>query len=67
MEGIRRFRTFLHSIGMPVNFAELGAREEDIPLLVEKHGVGTGKTGGFVPLSAEDISEIYRIAAGASV
>lgn len=67
LEGIRRFRTFLHSIGMPVNFAELGAREEDIPLLVEKHGVGTGKTGGFVALSAEDIAEIYRIAANASI
>lgn len=62
MEGIRRFRQFLHSIGMPVNFAELGAREKDIPLLVEKHGVGSGRTGGFVALSAEDIAEIYRIA-----
>lgn len=62
IEGIRRFRQFLHSIRMPVNFAELGAREEDIPLLVEKHGVGSGRTGGFVALSAEDIAEIYRIA-----
>ncbi|MBQ8927428.1 MAG: iron-containing alcohol dehydrogenase [Oscillospiraceae bacterium] len=67
LEGIRRFRAFLHSIGMPVNFAELGAREEDIPRLVEKHGVGTGRTGGFVALSAQDITEIYHIAANASV
>ena len=63
LEGIRRFRQFLHSIGMPINFAELGAKEEDIPKLVEKFGIGDGKTGGFVSLSAADITEIYRIAA----
>ena len=67
IEGIRRFREFLHSIGMPINFSELGAREEDIPYLVEKHGVGTGRTGGFVALSAEDIAEIYHIAANAGI
>lgn len=67
LEGIRRFRSFLHSIGMPINFEELGAKEEDIPVLVEKIGVGDGKRDGFVQLSAEDVAEIYRIAAHASV
>ena len=67
LEGIRRFRSFLHSIGMPINFAELGAKEEDIPALVEKFGIGSGRTGGFVALSAEDITEIYKIAAKASL
>lgn len=66
-EGIRRFRRFLHSIGMPINFAELGAKEEDIPKLVEKFGIGDGKTGGFVSLMAADITEIYRIAAHAAL
>lgn len=66
-DGIRRFRSFLHSIGMPINFAELGAREEDIPALVDKLGIGSGRTGGFVKLSAEDIAEIYRIAAHAEL
>ena len=66
-EGIRRFRRFLHSIGMPINFAELGAKEEDIPKLVEKFGIGDGKTGGFVSLTAADIAEIYRIAAHAAL
>lgn len=61
-EGIMRFRSFLKSIGMPLTFAELGAREEDIPLLVEKFGIGDGKTGGFVKLSGGDIEQIYRIA-----
>ncbi len=61
-EGIMRFRSFLKSIGMPLTFAELGAREEDIPLLVEKFGIRDGKTGGFVKLSSSDIEQIYRIA-----
>lgn len=67
LEGIRRFRSFLHSIGMPINFAELGAKEEDIPALVDKFGVGDGRTGGFVALSAADVTEIYKIAANASL
>ena len=66
-EGIARFRKFLRSIGMPINFAELGAKEEDIPALVEKFGIGDGRTGGFVKLSAEDIAKIYRIAAKAQI
>ena len=67
LEGIHRFRSFLHSIGMPINFRELGAKEEDIPLLVEKFGLGDGKTGGFVKLASDDIAEIYRIAVKAQV
>lgn len=66
-KGIKAFRRFLHDIGMPINFAELGAREEDIPKLVEKLGVGDGRTWGFVPLSAEDVTKIYTIAAHARV
>ena len=67
VEGIRRFRAFLHGIGMPINFDELGAREEDIPALVEKFGIGDGRTGGFMKLSADDITAIYKIAAHASL
>lgn len=66
-EGIKRFREFLRSIGMPINFAELGAKEEDIPTLVEKLGVGDGRRAGFVELSAADCTEIYKIAAKASL
>ncbi len=66
-EGIRCFRRFLHEIGMPINFTELCAREEDIPVLVEKFGLGDGRTGGFVALSSEDVAKIYRIAAHAAL
>lgn len=67
LAGIAAFRKFLHEIGMPINFEEIGAKEEDIPTLVDKFGVGDGKTGGFVALSAEDVAEIYRIAARAKI
>ncbi len=67
LEGIRRFRSFLHSIGMPINFEELGAKEEDIPKLVEKLGIGEGTRAGFMELNAEDVAGIYRIAAHASL
>lgn len=67
LKGIKAFRTFLHNIGMPINFEELGAKEEDIPVLVEKFGLGDGRTGGFVSLSSEDVAEILRIAARATI
>jgi len=64
LEGIRRLQQFLVSIGMPRNFAELGAREEDIPALVHTLCWGDGRTGsisGFVTLSEEDCANIYRL------
>ena len=67
VKGITAFRYFLRSIGMPINFAELGAKEKDIPLLVEKFGLGDGRIGGFVHLSSEDIAAIYKIAAHADL
>ncbi len=67
LKGIACFRKFLHDIGMPVNFSELGAKEEDIPTLIQKFGLGDRKTGGFVPLSSDDVAEIYRIAIKAKI
>lgn len=67
LKGIACFRRFLHDIGMPINFEELGAKAEDIPVLVEKFGLGDGKTGGFVSLSSADVAQIYTIAANATL
>ncbi len=64
-EGITAFRTFLHNIGLPINFEQLGAKEEDISKLVKNQGLNGGKTGGFVSLSEDDISKIYKIAVNA--
>lgn len=47
-----------------MNFEELGAKREDIPLAVEKFGLGeNGRTGGFVKLSSKDVEAILTIAA----
>ncbi len=64
LEGINAFQSFLVSIGMPKNFAELGAKEEDIPKLVDVLCNGDGRTGsisGFVTLSKEDCTKIYQM------
>jgi len=63
LEGIKRLKQFFTSIGMPINFKELGAKEEDIPKMVEKIGLGEdGTMGGFVKLKATDVEKIYRLA-----
>ena len=62
--GIEALRSFLCSIGMPKNFAELGAKEEDIPALVNALCFSGGRSGaisGFVKLDAEDCAAIYRM------
>ena len=64
LAGIEALRTFLTSIGMPKNFAELGAKEEDIPALVEALCRGNGRDGsisGFVTLTEEDCANIFRM------
>lgn len=63
--GIREFRRFLSKIGMPINFEELGAKPEDISLMVEKLNPGEGH--GFVPIRSEDATAIYQLAVAAKV
>lgn len=63
MAGINAFKNFLRGIGMPVTFEELGAKEEDIPVLVEKLGIGDSVRGGFKELNREDVINIYKLAA----
>lgn len=61
--GIERLKEFIQSIGLPINFKELGAKEEDIPFMVDKLGLKErGSCGSFVPLSEADVTEIYRLA-----
>ncbi|MCR5117562.1 MAG: iron-containing alcohol dehydrogenase [Lachnospiraceae bacterium] len=61
-EGIEAFRKFLISIGMPKNFEELGAKEEDIPKLVDVLFEGSdGKLNGFIEINKEDAAKIYKM------
>ena len=61
-EGIRRYRAWLREIGMPLSFAELGAREGDIPALVANLGLAGGTLGAFRPLADSDVAAILRLA-----
>jgi len=61
-EGIAKFEQFLTSIGMPVRFAELGAKAEDIPTLVKNMRLGNRTVGSFVKLTEKDVAEIYKLA-----
>ncbi|NLD47477.1 MAG: iron-containing alcohol dehydrogenase [Clostridiaceae bacterium] len=65
MEGINRFRSFLSSIGMPTNFKQIGAKEEDIPELVEKWSKGN-TPHGFVKIDKKGAEAIYKIAAASN-
>lgn len=63
LEGIRRFKSFLHSIGMPVTFRELGIEHPDIDLLVKKIHENKGeRVGNYFPLDSKASREIYEIA-----
>ena len=61
LDGIAAFRAWLKSLGLPPNFAELGAREEDIPFLVKKLNLSGNTLGGFMPLADDDVAAIYRL------
>lgn len=66
LKGIECFEAFLRRIGMPLSFAELGARAEDIEAMAEKACFGDGRggrIGGFVSLGKEDVRAIYKTAA----
>lgn len=64
LEGIECFKRFLVSIGMPINFEQLGAREEDIERMADSLCLGENGSeviGGFTPLRREDVVKIYRL------
>jgi alcohol dehydrogenase YqhD (iron-dependent ADH family) len=62
--GIQALKTFFSSLGLPVNFAQLGAKVTDIDRLIETLHINKGDTfGGFRKLDMDDARAIYRIAA----
>ena len=63
LAGIAAFRRWLKSIGMPLTFVELGAKEEDIPLLVKTLNLCGNTLGGLMQLDESDVVAIYRLCA----
>jgi alcohol dehydrogenase YqhD (iron-dependent ADH family) len=63
LEGIRRLESFFKGIKMPLTFAEIGAKAEDINLLLDKLAINRGfPMGSFKPLSRDDAKKIYQLA-----
>lgn len=62
LRGIEAFENFLHKIGMPASFEEIGARKEDIPLMVDKLLGGRETEGNYVKLTREDVIRIFESA-----
>ena len=61
--GIDRLRNFFSSLGLPVTFDELGAKESDIPAIVRHRSEKPNAFpfGGFVPIGAEEMESILRL------
>ena len=59
--GLAALRRFFKSLGMPLNFKEIGARKEDVPVLVNMLGVdeNTKSEGHFVVLYKHDCEQIF--------
>lgn len=63
LEGIQRLREFFRSLGMPVTFAEIGAKAEDIPDMVAHRAQKPNgfPFGNFVKIHPDDMTEICRL------
>lgn len=62
MEGIAKLRAFFKSLGMPVTFAEIGAKAEDIPqMLARREQKPNGfPFGGFTKIYPADMQAILE-------
>ncbi|MDD3346707.1 iron-containing alcohol dehydrogenase [Oscillibacter sp.] len=61
--GIASLRAFFRSLGMPTTFAEIGAKEEDIPAMVAHRGEKPNgfPFGGFVKIGPSEMEAILRL------
>jgi len=63
LEGIEALAEFFKSIGLPTNFAELGAKSEDIDVMIDLLREKFGDTmGAFRTLTMDDVRKIYEMA-----
>ncbi|MDR0507812.1 MAG: iron-containing alcohol dehydrogenase [Dysgonamonadaceae bacterium] len=64
LKGIQALKDFFVSIGLPVNFEQLGAKKDDIDKLISTLQINSGGTlGNFRKLDMTDARAIYEIAA----
>ena len=61
LAGIRAWRDFFNTIGMPSTLRELGMQEEDLPYMANRLMLKKdGTFGNFIKLTPADAEEIYR-------
>ena len=63
--GIECLKKFWSNLGLPINFEQLGAKEEDIEAMAQSACYGDGRggyLGGFVKLDKQAVEAIYRLA-----
>ena len=64
LKGIQALKDFFSSIGLPVNFEQLGAKASDIDKLVDTLRINSGgNLGAFRKLDMDDCRAIFEIAA----
>jgi alcohol dehydrogenase YqhD (iron-dependent ADH family) len=64
LKGIQALKDFFSSLGLPVNFEQLGAKASDIEKLIKTLKINSGgKLGNFRKLDMDDARMIYKIAA----
>ena len=62
-EVVKQVKEFFSSLGMPINFEQLGAKREDIPYMVSRLIDDDRKRlGNYVRLDKEAITKIYNLA-----
>ena len=57
-EGIRRMKSFFRLLGMPTTLAEIGAKAEDIPVLVMHRSMKGFPFGGFAEIGPAEMADI---------
>ena len=62
LAGIEAFKKFLSGIGMPTTLEEIGAKQDDFPLLIEKLREGKKLGHGYVKLDEKAVEEILTLA-----
>jgi len=62
-QGIKRYKEFLSSLGMPVSLKEAGISDDRLMEMAQKATNGDTKTlGNFMKLNKNDIYEIFKLA-----
>ena len=63
LKGINALKEFFSSLGLPVNFSQLGAKSSDIDQLIDTLKINSGgQLGAFRQLDMKDARAIYEIA-----